>query len=98
MSRAVRFADMPRQPRLVLPGVAHHVVQRGNNRGACFAEESDYLCYLANLREISIRHRVAVHAYCLMTNHVHLLVTPQGSDDCSNLMRDLGQVYVQYYN
>jgi putative transposase len=89
---------MPRQPRLVLPGVALHLIQRGNNRGACFVGDNDYLCYLTNLREISARHHIAVHAYCLMTNHVHLLLTPEGPDDCANLMRDLGQQYVQYYN
>jgi putative transposase len=50
------------------------------------------------MREISMRHRVSVHAYCLMTNHVHLLLTPDASDGCAAFMRDLGQRYVQYFN
>jgi putative transposase len=89
---------MPRQPRLVLPGTALHVVQRGNNRNACFAGDSDYLCYLTYLRQLSARHGCSVHAYCLMTNHVHLLLTPEHPHACTNLMRDLGQSYVRYFN
>jgi putative transposase len=89
---------MPRQSRLVLPGTALHIVQRGNNRSACFVGDSDYLCYLTHLRDLSARHRCVVHAYCLMTNHVHVLVTPQFADACTNLMRDLGQCYVRYFN
>ena len=89
---------MPRQPRLVFPGVALHIVQRGNNRGACFLSDGDYLCYLSYLRKLSARHEVAVHAYCLMTNHVHLLATPGDPESCTNLMRDLGQSYVKYFN
>ncbi|HUG79597.1 MAG TPA: transposase [Burkholderiales bacterium] len=89
---------MPRQERLVLPGVALHIVQRGNNRADCFGCESDRLVYLAHLRELSARHGCAVHVYCLMTNHVHLLLTPEDTEGCSTLMRDLGQRYVQYFN
>jgi putative transposase len=89
---------MPRQPRLVLPGVSLHVIQRGNNKAACFLADNDYLCYLTHLHEISERHQVRIHAYCLMTNHVHLLLTPESRGGCPNLMRDLGQRYVQYFN
>jgi putative transposase len=89
---------MPRQPRLLLPGVAAHIVQRGNNREACFLKESDYLLYLLHLRELAGEHGCAVHAYCLMTNHVHLLLTPRSGESCTHLMRDLGQRYVQYFN
>ena len=89
---------MARQPRLVLPGVALHVVQRGNNRSACFDEVSDYLCYLANLRKLSAKYGCVVHAYCLMTNHVHVLMTPRSFEDCRNLMRDLGNCHVHYFN
>lgn len=89
---------MPRQPRLVLPEVSLHVVQRGNNRNDCFVDERDYLCYLSCLRDVTAKHGVAVHAYCLMTNHVHLLVTPGDAEGCHKMMRDLGQRYVQYYN
>jgi len=89
---------MPRQPRLILPQVAAHIIQRGNNRMACFRDDSDYLLYLTHLRDLSTQLQCAVHAYCLMTNHVHLLVTPSTSETCTALMRDLGQRYVQYFN
>lgn len=89
---------MARPPRLVLPGVALHVVQRGNNRQQCFIEDSDYLVYLHQLRQSSARAGCAVHAYCLMTNHVHLLLTPASSLACGDLMRDLGRRYVRYFN
>jgi len=89
---------MPRQRRLILPDVAVHIVQRGNNRGPCFFRPGDYRCYLRHLRDLSIEFACAVHAYCLMTNHVHLLVTPPSADACVALMRNLGQRYVQYVN
>ena len=89
---------MPRALRLILPGVAVHIIQRGNNRAACFLSDSDYLVYLAHLRQLSEKYDCAVHAYCLMTNHVHLLVTPSAAGACTGLMRDLGQRYVQYFN
>src|SRR5262245_20300651 len=89
---------MSRQPRLILPCVAVHIIQRGNNRGACFHEESDYLLYLANLHSLSPRLGCAVHALCLMTNHVHLLVTPSERVGCTTLMKELGQRYTQYFN
>lgn len=89
---------MPRPQRLIVPGVALHIIQRGNNRIACFKDDRDHLMYLAHLRQLAERYDCAVHAYCLMTNHVHLLVTPQTDDACTGLMRDLGQRYVQYFN
>jgi putative transposase len=89
---------MPRPSRLILPGVAVHVIQRGNNRVACFRHDNDYLMYLAHLRQLSEKYDCALHAYCLMTNHVHLLLTPQTAGACTGLMRDLGQRYVQYFN
>jgi putative transposase len=67
---------MPRQPRLDLAGLPQHVVQRGNNRQPCFLREQDYRCYIQMLREASQQQNCLVHAYVLMTNHVHLLVTP----------------------
>src|SRR5262245_8472477 len=89
---------MARRIRLVYPGVALHVIQRGVDRAACFRAEVDYLVYLANLRNLSAKHGCALHAYCLMTNHVHLLVTPSREDSCTATMRDLGQRYVPYFN
>ncbi len=89
---------MPRQPRLDLPDVAQHVVQRGNNRLPCFFIEADYRRYLINLRDAAQKHGCAVHAYVLMTNHVHLLVTPRASGGVSRMMQSLGRRYVGYIN
>jgi putative transposase len=88
---------MPR-PRLALAGVATHIIQRGNNRGACFFADDDYALYLHHLEELAALFGCAVHAYVLMTNHVHLLVTPKEADSASLLMKHLGQRYVQYVN
>lgn len=89
---------MPRTLRLVLPGVAVHVIQRGHDRKACFRGDNDRLVYLAHLQHLSAKYECAVHAYCLMTNHVHLLLTPESEGALPGLMRDLGQRYVQYFN
>ena len=89
---------MPRQARLVVPDVAMHVVQRGHNRHACFWHDTDRLVYLALLHQLAGKNGCAVHAYVLMTNHVHVLLTPRGEDSCAGLMRNLGQRYVQYVN
>lgn len=89
---------MPRQHRLILPDVAVHIVQRGNDRAACFVGPQDYRFYLRKLRELSEGLACAVHAYCLMTNHIHLLLTPPTADACMSLMKNLGQHYVQYIN
>jgi putative transposase len=89
---------MPRQRRLIVPEVAVHVVQRGNDRQACFRQNGDRMLYLLHLRDLAGRTGCAIHAYCLMTNHVHLLMTPKAPESCTVLMRDLGQRYVQYFN
>jgi putative transposase len=89
---------MARLPRQLLPGVAVHVIQRGVNRVPCFRGDADYLVYLSHLRRLSAQHGCAVHAYCLMTNHVHLLLTPASAQSCTALMRDLGRRYVPYFN
>lgn len=83
---------------MLYPGVAAHLIQRGVNRAPCFIADVDRLVYLAQLRELSARHGCDVHAYCLMTNHVHLLVTPSTETSCTSMMRDLGQRYVPYFN
>ena len=89
---------MPRRARLLVPGVPVHLIQRGNNRSACFYAEDDYRFYLEHLAEQATKHGCALHAYCLMTNHVHLLMTPQHKDSLGQLMKALGQRYVQYVN
>jgi len=89
---------MPRRARLAIPGIPWHIIQRGNNRSACFFADEDYRRYLDTLTDLSGKYGVSVHAYVLMTNHVHLLVTPERSDSAALLMKHLGQRYVQYIN
>ncbi len=67
---------MSRKPRFTLPGIPQHVIQRGNNREPCFYAEEDYGRYLHDLKEAATHNQAAIHAYVLMTNHVHMLVTP----------------------
>jgi len=89
---------MARLPRLFLPGCAQHVIQRGNNREACFYSEADYKTYLAFLKDVATKYEVAIHAFVLMTNHVHLLVTPRDEQGVSRMMQAQGRKYVQYFN
>ena len=89
---------MPRRARLTLPNVPMHVIQRGNNRQACFFADDDYAIYLACLKEYARATRCQVHAYVLMTNHVHLLVSSASTDGVGALMKALGQRYVPYVN
>jgi putative transposase len=89
---------MPRRARLAIPGLPWHIIQRGNNRTACFYAEADYRRYMDTLREMAERFQCAVHAYVLMTNHVHLLLTPNREESAGLLMKHLGQRYVQYFN
>jgi putative transposase len=89
---------MPRRPRLNLAGLPLHVVQRGNNRQPCFFAEEDYRFYLHWLGAGADKHGCAIHAYVLMTNHVHLLLTPGAPKAASALMQGLGRRYVQYVN
>jgi putative transposase len=89
---------MPRAARIVVPEMAVHVIQRGNNHGRCFFSDADYLAYLSYLRFFARRYQCSIHAYCLMTNHVHLLLTPHAADACALLMKYLSQCYVQRVN
>ena len=89
---------MARQHRLLPAGYPVHVVQRGVNRAACFHKDPDYLCYLQLLTEHSRKFACAVHAYALMPNYVHLLVTPDDDRAISLLMKSLAQRYTQYLN
>lgn len=89
---------MARLPRLYLPGCAQHVIQRGNNREACFYADADYKAYLSFLKDAAAKYQVAIHAFVLMTNHVHLLVTPQDAQGVSRMMQAQGRKYVQYFN
>lgn len=89
---------MPRRTRMYLPGLPYHLTQRGNNREACFIEPDNYQYYLELWQEVARRYGVAVHAYCLMTNHIHFLVTPQSPTAISNTMKVVGSRYARYIN
>lgn len=89
---------MARQPRLDLPGLPQHIVQRGNNRNACFFDDGDRHHYLHLLRDTAGAAGVDVHAYVLMTNHVHLLLTPSRAGAVSAVMQAVGRRYVQRVN
>jgi putative transposase len=89
---------MPRRARLRAAGIALHVIQRGNNRSACFYAADDYTYYLEQLCRFARRFRCAIHAYVLMTNHVHLLLTPEDANGASLLMKYVGQYYVHHVN
>ena len=89
---------MARLPRFVLPGQPQHVIQRGNNRQGIFCAEDDYRFYLEKLQLAAQKHDCQLHAYVLMTNHVHLLVTPEREEAIGKMMQMLGRYYIQHYN
>ena len=89
---------MARLPRLTVPGYPHHLIQRGNNRQPMFTDQADYKRLLEYLREAAQRYGVAIHAYVLMGNHFHLLVTPEDEHGLPGMMQTLGRRYVRVYN
>lgn len=89
---------MPRRPRVHLDGLPLHIVQRGHNREACFFADDDYGCHLHWLGAALKDTACALHAYALMTNHVHLLITPSRAGAVPELLISLGRRYVQYIN
>ncbi len=89
---------MARLARLTLPGLPHHVIQRGNNRQPIFIDDADRHMMLDLWRDNAARFGVALHAYVLMDNHFHLLATPQTSDGIPLMMQAIGRRYVRYFN
>jgi len=89
---------MARLPRINIADIPQYVIQRGNNRGVCFFADTDYTVYLDKLREFANKYKVAVHNYVLMTNHVHLLLTPSTDNGISRLIQSLSSYYVRYIN
>ena len=89
---------MPRPPRFNVADIPQHVIQRGNNRQAAFFRDDDYRRYLAFLESAARKYPCQVHAYVLMSNHVHLLVTPLAPGALPLLMQHLGGLYVRYVN
>ena len=89
---------MARLPRLTLPGYPHHIIQRGNNRQAIFADRQDYETMLALLADNARTYGVAIHAYVLMGNHFHLLATPASAEALPRMMQAVGRSYVRVFN
>ena len=89
---------MARHPRFCPAGLPQHLIQRGNNHSICFARDEDYAAYAHWLHEYSEKYQVAVHAWVLMTNHIHLLATPETDNGASQLMQALSRRYAQYFN
>lgn len=89
---------MPRKPRVSIPGVPEHVIQRGNNRQVIFASDGDMKAYVTWLRDYAKQFEVAIHAWVLMTNHVHRLCTSKTPTTISQMMQAVGRRYVQYFN
>ena len=89
---------MPRRTRLTIPGTPVHIIQRGNNRGPCFIDADDRVLYLGLLAEKAKADGCAIHAYVLMTNHTHLLLTPRRPESASQMMKHIGETYVHHFN
>jgi putative transposase len=89
---------MARLPRFVIPGQPQHVIVRGNNRSEIFCADADYQFYLEKLQLACEKHSCDLHAYVLMTNHVHLLITPHEEQSISKALQMVGRYYVQYFN
>lgn len=89
---------MPRQPRYFVPNMPQHVIQRGVDRQAVFFRAQDYELYLETLRTAASRYDCAIHAFVLMTNHTHLLITPGTERSLPLLLQAIGRGYVQKLN
>jgi putative transposase len=89
---------MARLPRLIVPGQPHHVIQTGNNNQLVFLDAEDYQTFLGWLRTAAKNYKVAIHAYVLMPNHLHLLVTPADENGLGQMMQWVGRYYVPYFN
>jgi putative transposase len=89
---------LPRKPRCFLADIPVHIDQRGHSREPVFFEDSDYRAYLGWLAEAAERYECSIHAYVLMTNHIHILATPQKRDSVSRMMQYVGRRYVPYVN
>ena len=89
---------MPRRTRMYIPNLPYHIVQRGNNREACFIEPENYQYYLGLWKTCAKRYGLSVHAYCLMTNHIHFLVSPHTETAISKAMSVIGSRYAYYFN
>ena len=94
----IQTTAMARQPRLIVPQQPHHVIQRGNDRQVIFREQADYQKFLVWLKESAHFYEVAIHAYVLMPNHLHLLATPNDATGLALMMQKVGRFYVPWFN
>lgn len=96
--RRLDDSNMARLPRLVVPNQPHHVIQRGNGSQVVFRDVEDYEAFLGWLKEAARQFKVAIHAYVLLPNHLHLLVTPSDETGLGKMMQWIGRHYVPYFN
>ena len=89
---------MPRIARIVIPGCAHHITQRGNNQQDVFFVDDDRRAYLSLLKRAAAQHGLVIHGYCLMTNHIHLIATPKDEDSLAKAMGRTHFAYTQHVN
>ena len=89
---------MPRQRRIIIPNEAHHITQRGNYRKDIFEEDQDFCQYLTWLNEYSEKYDVAIYAYCLMSNHIHIIASPGSEESFGKMLNVLAMRYSQYIN
>ncbi|WXT99330.1 MAG: hypothetical protein Ctma_0051 [Catillopecten margaritatus gill symbiont] len=89
---------MPRKPRINPINIPQHIIIRGNNRQVCFTNKDDMAFYVSCLKNYSKKHQLQIHAWVLMTNHIHLLCTPLVQNALSKTMQDVGRLYVCYFN
>ncbi len=89
---------MPRRARVVVPEMAHHVIQRGNYQQYIFENDEDFRTYLYLVNEYSQQHQVKIHAYCLMNNHVHFILTPEDQNGLAEIFRNVHTRFSQYKN
>lgn len=89
---------MPRKIRCIIPNLPHHALQRGNNRQNIFLDSIDKYFFLKQLNKYGYENKVGIGAYCIMTNHFHLLIYPEQEEGVIKLMKSISQIYAQYFN
>ncbi|MBT3348363.1 MAG: transposase [Thiotrichales bacterium] len=89
---------MARLKRITPAGIPQHIIQRGNNKRVCFTSDADMKAYLKWLKDFSDKYSVSIHAWVLMTNHIHILCTPKTDNGIGKMMQSLGRMYVGYFN
>ena len=94
----IRIKPMPRISRILIENAYYHVISRGNQKQKVFASEQDYFCYLGLLRKYKSKFHIRIYGYCLMPNHVHLVLQPQDTDRLSAFMKGINQSYALHFN